>query len=109
MLAWTVAVVYTVLWRRAMNSNLAIQLSEHAIAALSAEALAAGKTPEELAADVVEIIYAGGRANAGDAAAARAEFQRCFGMVDMGRAVGLQNEAIDSDLAREYGAVAGTA
>lgn len=92
-----------------MNSNLAIQLSENAFTTLSAEALAAGKTPEELAADVVESIYAGGRAHVADAAAARAEFERCFGMVDMGHAVGLQNEAIDSDLAGEYGAAAGTA
>ena len=37
-----------------MQDNLTIQLSEHAFAILSREALAAGKTPAELAATIVE-------------------------------------------------------
>jgi hypothetical protein len=92
-----------------MSTNLAIQLSEQAFAALSEQAIAAGKTPSELAESVVECIYAGGRSKPIDPATARAEFERCFGSVDLGRPIGLANEAIDADLAREYGAPTGSA
>jgi hypothetical protein len=92
-----------------MNTNLAIHLSQHAFELLSEQALAAGKTPAELAASVVESVYSGGRAKSIDAATARAEFERCFGTVDVGRPVGLSNEAIDADLAREYGTANGPA
>lgn len=81
-----------------MNTNLAIQLSEHAFAVLSEQAAAVGKTPAQLAASVVENNFAGDRRKAGDPAAARAEFERSFGSVDLGRPVGLCSEAIDSDL-----------
>jgi len=86
-----------------MHSNLAIQLSERAFSVLSSEALAAGKTPEELAAAVVESIYAGNRIVSPDAEAARVRFEKCFGSIDMGHPIGIENEAIDADLARAYG------
>ena len=54
-----------------MHSHLAIQLSEHTFAVLSREALVAGKTPEELAAAVVESIYTDNRIVSPDAEAAR--------------------------------------
>jgi hypothetical protein len=92
-----------------MNTNLAIQLSEHAFVLLTEQALAAGKTPAELAASVVENAYSGGLSKPLDAAAARAEFEKCFGTVDLGRPIGLANAAIDADLAREYGTAAGPA
>jgi predicted DNA-binding antitoxin AbrB/MazE fold protein len=39
-----------------------------------------------------------------DEDAARKQFEKCFGSVDLARPVGIDNIAIDSDLAREYGA-----
>ena len=92
-----------------MPANLAIELSEQTFAVLSHEASASGKTPAELAAAVVEHVYGGSEATSGDAAAARRRFEQFFGSIDMGRPVGIINEAIDADLAREYGAGAGSA
>ena len=85
-----------------MATNLSIQLSEQAFASLANDASALGRTPGELAASVVENIYAGGRSNLPDADAARARFERCFGSVDLGRPVGITNQVIDADLARDY-------
>jgi hypothetical protein len=90
-----------------MDTNLAIQLSEHAFQLLSEQARTAGKTPAELASSLVENAYSGSLPKPIDAATARAEFERCFGSVDLGRPVGLANAAIDADLAREYGSAAG--
>jgi hypothetical protein len=94
---------YTTERRRPVHSNLAIQLSEQTFAVLSREALAAGKTPEELAAAVVESIYADNRSVSPDAEAARVRFEKCFGSIDMGHPIGIENEAIDADLSRAYG------
>jgi hypothetical protein len=87
-----------------MSTNLAIQLSERAFALLSEQAAAIGKTAAELAASVVEKNFAGGQRDDRDLARARDEFEGCFGGVDLGRPIGIANSAIDSDLAREYGA-----
>jgi hypothetical protein len=92
-----------------MNTNLAIHLSEHAFELLSEQALAAGKTPAELAASVVEKAYGDMKAKSPDAESSRVEFERCFGTVDLGHPVGLDNHAIDAELAREYGNANGTA
>ena len=92
-----------------MNTDLAVHLSEHAFTALANEASAAGKTPAELAALVVERTFAGNRTQLPNAAAARTQFERCFGSVDLGRPIGLANDAIDTDLARDYGAANGSA
>jgi hypothetical protein len=91
-----------------MNTNLAIHLSEHTFEILTQQAAAAGKTPAELAASAVEQIYSTARPISTDPATARANFERCFGSVDLGRPVGIANAAIDADLAREYGNVNGT-
>jgi len=91
-----------------MHENLAIQLSEHAFSVLSAEASAAGKTPAELAAAAVEAIYAGPRIVSPDAEAARVRFEQCFGSIDLGRPIGVENEAIDVDLGRAYGNTGGS-
>jgi hypothetical protein len=91
-----------------MDTHLAIHLSEHTFELLSQQAAAAGKTPAELAASAVEQAYSATRPIAGDAATARANFERCFGSVDLGRPVGIANAAIDADLAGQYGNVNGT-
>jgi hypothetical protein len=85
-----------------MHANLAIQLSEHAFTVLSNEATAAGKSPADLAASIVETIYGGSRTAAPDAEAARARFEQCFGSVDMEQPIGVENDAIDADLSRAY-------
>jgi hypothetical protein len=86
-----------------MSSNLSIQVSDQAFQMLSSEALAAGKSPAELAAAAVESIYAGGqRGSAADAQAARSRFEKCFGSVDLGRPIGIVNETIDNDLVGQY-------
>lgn len=90
-----------------MSTNLAIRLSEQAFETLAQQAISAGKTPEEMAALVVETLYAGDPSKPVDAESARAEFLRCFGSVDLGKAIGVANETIDADLATEYGAASG--
>lgn len=87
-----------------MNTNLPIELSEHTFSALSAQASAVGKTPAELAASVVETLYAGHSVKSAGAQAARAQFESKFGSVDLGRPIGIVNDAIDVDLACQYGA-----
>jgi hypothetical protein len=87
-----------------MRANLEIQLSEHTFSVLSSEAAAAGKSPAELAADVVESVYAGDRVVSPDPEAANRAFEQCFGSLDMGRPVGIDNAQIDIDLGRAYGA-----
>jgi hypothetical protein len=92
-----------------MSTRLPIELSEHAFAVLSQQASAVGKTPAELAASVVETIYAGQSAPQLDPETARAQFELCFGSVDLGRPIGITNDAIDADLARLYGTTNGSA
>ena len=92
-----------------METNLSIHLSEQTFAVLSTAAAAEGKTPAELAAAVVENVYASGRAaSSSDSQAARKRFEHCLGSVDVGGPVGINNAVIDADLAREYGSIAGT-
>jgi predicted DNA-binding antitoxin AbrB/MazE fold protein len=37
-----------------------------------------------------------------EAEAARQRFEQCFGSVDLGQPIGIDNPTIDADLAREY-------
>lgn len=85
-----------------MQANLAIQLSDSAFTALSSEAALLGKTPSELAAHVVETAYAGSDATQLDPATARQQFEQCFGSVDLGHPIGIDNDGIDDELASEY-------
>jgi hypothetical protein len=84
-----------------MSTNLPIQLSDHTFQALASAAVNVGKTPAELAADVVERTY-GSTPSKVDPRVARAEFERCFGSIDIGTPVGVANDEIDRDLARIY-------
>jgi hypothetical protein len=92
-----------------MDTQLAIQLSEHAFTLLSEQATAAGTTPAEMAKIVVERALSDERRPRSKASTARADFESCFGSVDTGRAIGVENDAIDADLAREYGNATGSA
>jgi hypothetical protein len=98
LLALRPSTLYTIDRRRCMPTNLSIQLSAQALATLANEASALGTTPGELAASVVESIYAGGRSNSPDANAARARFEQCLGSVNLGRPIGIANQLIDADL-----------
>jgi len=91
-----------------MHTNLAIQLSEHTFSVLLNEASVAGKTPAELAASIVENVCAGERPKRCDAEAANRDFEQCFGSVDIGRPLGIDNAEIDADLGRAYGANSGS-
>jgi hypothetical protein len=91
-----------------MSTQLPIELSEHAFAILSQQASAVGKTPAELAASVVETIYADHATHSVAPEYARAQFDSCFGSVDLGRPIGLANDALDANLARAYGAANGS-
>jgi hypothetical protein len=57
----------------------------------------------------VETIFARNPATPTDPHAARRQFEQCFGSVDLGRPIGIDNLAIDADLARDYGAAHGSA
>jgi hypothetical protein len=91
-----------------MPTELAIHLSEQAFSSLAAAAVAAGKTPAEQAAAVVENVYAGGRPELRDAETANREFEQWFGSIDLGRPIGIENASLDADLAREYGSAHGS-
>lgn len=92
-----------------MFTDLTVHLSEHVFALLAEQAASVGKTPEELVVDVVESTFVGEARSTRDPATARAEFEQCFGSVDLGRPIGTVNPAIDVDLANEYGTPSGSA
>lgn len=90
-----------------MHTDLAIHLSEHTFSVLSNEASAVGKTPTELATAIVEKACAGKKFDRGDADAANRAFEQCFGSIDIGRPIGIDNNQIDIDLGRAYDAARG--
>lgn len=88
-----------------MGKPLLVELSEKTYAALQQKAEKEGLSPANLVASSLERQF--GRRNGRlplNEAEARARFERHFGCVDLGRATGTDNESIDNDLAREYGA-----
>jgi predicted transcriptional regulator len=84
-----------------MSRALTVELSDEVFDDLSRQAATAGVAPEELAAAALEQKFADRRRRLDPAA--RGRFERLIGSVDLGRPVGLDNEQIDADLAREYG------
>lgn len=85
-----------------MSHVLTVELSDDAYAAVRKAAEATGATPEAVAADWLSERGVAARQSPADAAAARARFEAHFGSVDLGYPLGLDNEQIDADLAREY-------
>jgi hypothetical protein len=89
-----------------MSHQVTVELSDVAFAALESEASASARPVEQVAAAALEQRFVGnGRKPDTDAEkqAARDRFRSNFGAIDLGYATGLDNEAIDADLAREYG------
>lgn len=87
-----------------MGKPLVVELSEKTYVALQQKAAKEGLSPANLVAKSLERQFGKRNGTPSSEAEARARFERHFGSVDLGRATGADNESIDSDLAREYGA-----
>ena len=90
-----------------MNRTLTIQLSDEVFAALRRRAQTEGTSAAKCAAEVLEEqlgLSADAASPQTDAAkqAAREQFERHFGAVDLGHPTGTDNEQIDADLTRAY-------
>ena len=93
-----------------MSRALSVELSDAAFAALEIRARAAGRSPADLAAGLLEqqfIVPNGGQGlqrppDEQTKQAARERFERHFGAVNLGQPTGADNESIDADLARAY-------
>jgi predicted transcriptional regulator len=93
-----------------MGRDLTIELSEAVYTALERHARAAAQSPAELAAEALEQRFAQSNRTRGretpasevEGKAARLRFERHFGAVNLGYATGVDNEAIDAELARTY-------
>ncbi|MEW6755157.1 MAG: hypothetical protein AB1505_29875 [Candidatus Latescibacterota bacterium] len=93
-----------------MGQTLILRLRDETFDAIRRQAEAAGPSPAEVAASSLEQQFGRGpvaraprpaRSEA-EQEAARRRSERHFGSVDLGRATGAENEAIDADLAGEY-------
>lgn len=80
---------------------LTIEVPDELAAPLTDQASRRGTTPQALALDHLRALVAP-LTSEGEARAARERFERHFGAVDLGHPTGVDNEAIDADLAREY-------
>lgn len=92
-----------------MSQELTIQLSDTAYAQLQLRAISEAKSPSELVVAAIErqlALPCGSEPSPTtdpDNQGARGLVRKYFGTFDLGYAVGADNEAIDADLAREYG------
>jgi hypothetical protein len=82
-----------------MSRTLTLELDERVYAALAEKAGAAGSTPDQLAAAVLAQRFL----PTPPEGPKTADIRKFFGCVRVGHPSGLDNEAIDADLAREYG------
>jgi hypothetical protein len=91
-----------------MSQSLTVEINDQAYETIRQQAEAAGKSPAKFAGALLEE-RCNGKPKAADPRseaekeAARQRFRRHFGAVDLGHPIGIDNEAIDADLAREYG------
>ena len=89
-----------------MSHPVIVELSDETFAALQLRAQAAAKSLAEVATAALEQQFAGNnrkKLSVDERRAAREQFLRNFGAVNLGRPTGSDNEGIDADLAREYG------
>lgn len=86
-----------------MSNPLILHLSDEVLAALRREAEATGRTPENLAARVLEQRYGFHEQPAPSGRDADDPFERLFGSISGPIPGDTDNEAIDADLARVYG------
>jgi hypothetical protein len=91
-----------------MSYQITVEMSDRAYEALSREAAVRGSTLSAVAATTLEQHFAEENGvtstalNESQMDEARLRFERHFGEVSVPSAVGLDNEQIDADLAREY-------
>jgi hypothetical protein len=91
-----------------MSQILTVEVDDQVYQAICKQAEAAGTSPAQLAGSALAKQFNGKpkrvdtRTDA-EKQAARERFERHFGSVDLGHPIGTDNEAIDADLAREYG------
>ena len=87
-----------------MSHSLTIRLNDEAFSRLQQQAIAAGTSPEELAAASLErqCETIGPIRSEVEIQASRERFERHLGEIDLGYPTGADNEGIDADLAREY-------
>jgi predicted transcriptional regulator len=92
-----------------MSQQLTLELSDETFAALQQQAEADGVSPGRLAVSSLEERFGADRRTNGSGQTHKAEkderrgrFARHFGSVDLGHALGVDNDAIDADLAKEY-------
>ena len=93
-----------------MSQTLILELSDEVYTTIQRQAEGAGTSPAHWLAETLEQQYR--RRHAGQSAlkqrtaaeqqAARARFEQHFGEVDRSDSMGVDNEQIDVDLAREY-------
>lgn len=86
-----------------MSHNITITLPDEVYQPLIAAAERQGRTPEELAAEHLAGLVAP-RPSPAPGERDKADITRFFGAVSLGDATGADNDRIDADLAREYGA-----
>jgi hypothetical protein len=88
--------------------TLTVEINDQVFETIRQQAEAAGTSPAHFAVAVLEQRFNGKHKPAdtrteAEKEAARQRFRRHFGAVDLGHPIGTDNEAIDADLAREYG------
>lgn len=91
-----------------MSQILTLELSEQVFAAIQLQAQAIGISPAQLAATLLERQFTQAfklLLTEAERNAARARFERHFGMLEIGSSTDLDNESIDADLAREYASI----
>ena len=91
-----------------MSQSLTVELSDEVYAALRRQAQATGASLSHVAAASLERQFKGtGLRTDAEKQAAREQFERHFGEVNLGHPTGADNESIDADLAREYSSTHG--
>lgn len=88
-----------------MNQILTLEVSEQVFIAIQRQAAKVGIAPERLAATLIEqrlTSIDSVQDDATEAEAARKKFESHFGALDSETPISIDNQAIDSDLAREY-------
>jgi hypothetical protein len=89
-----------------MNTDINVHLTPEAFTALQQLALATGRTPSEEAAAALEQKFGPAAAPTridGEPTSEGPRIEDFFGTIDFGYPIGIDNEQIDADLAREYG------
>ncbi|MBI3823870.1 MAG: hypothetical protein HY289_14470 [Planctomycetes bacterium] len=91
-----------------MSQTLTVEIDDRVYEVIRKQAEGAGTSPARVAGAALEQRF-NGKPKAADTRteaekeAANQRFRSLFGSVDLGHPIGIDNEQIDADLAREYG------